>query len=49
MMSAQRTILKGLGFCGNEPMAVSNAAAVDFKDGKIVRVRPLHFDWKYRL
>ena len=47
-MSDQRTIIKGLGFCGSEPLAGSNAAAVDVKDGKIVRIRPLHFDWKYR-
>ena len=43
-----RTIIKGLGFCGNEPLAGSNAAAVDVQDGKIVRIRPLHFDWKYK-
>jgi trimethylamine-N-oxide reductase (cytochrome c) len=47
-MSEHRTIIKGLGFCGNEPLAGSNAAAVDVKDGKIVRIRPLHFDWKYQ-
>ncbi len=47
-MSEQKTIIKGLGFCGNEPLAGSNAAAVDVKDGKIIRIRPLHFDWKYQ-
>jgi trimethylamine-N-oxide reductase (cytochrome c) len=47
-MSEHRTIIKGLGFCGNEPLAGSNAAAVDVKDGKIIRIRPLHFDWKYQ-
>jgi anaerobic selenocysteine-containing dehydrogenase len=31
-----------LGFGPN-----SNSSVVDVKDGKIVRVRPLHFDWKY--
>ena len=31
-----------------KPLAGSNAAAVDVKDGKIVRIRPLHFDWKYK-
>jgi len=25
-----------------------NASVIDVKDGKIVRIRPLHFDWKYR-
>jgi molybdopterin guanine dinucleotide-containing S/N-oxide reductase-like protein len=47
-MSEQKTVIKGLGFCGNEPLAGSNAAAVDVKDGKIIRIRPLHFDWKYK-
>src|SRR5512136_1797611 len=47
-MSAEKTCIKGLGFCGNEPLAGSNAAVVDVKEGKIVRIRPLHFDWKYR-
>ncbi len=37
-MSEQRTIIKGLGFCGNEPLAGSNAAAVDVEDGKIVPI-----------
>jgi anaerobic selenocysteine-containing dehydrogenase len=31
-----------LGFGPN-----ANSAVVDVKNGKIVRVRPLHFDWKY--
>jgi molybdopterin guanine dinucleotide-containing S/N-oxide reductase-like protein len=31
-----------LGFSPN-----SNSAVVDVKNGKIVRIRPLHFDWKY--
>ncbi len=48
-MEKEKTCVKGLGFCGNEPLAGSNAAAVDVKDGRIVRIRPLHFDWKYSL
>jgi molybdopterin guanine dinucleotide-containing S/N-oxide reductase-like protein len=40
-----RTIVKGLSFGG--VTEDSNAAMVDVKDGKIVRIRPLHFDWKY--
>jgi anaerobic selenocysteine-containing dehydrogenase len=31
-----------LGFCPN-----GNSSVVDVKNGKIVRIRPLHFDWKY--
>ena len=26
----------------------STAACVDVKDNKIIRIRPLHFDWKYK-
>lgn len=26
----------------------SNASVVDVKDGKMVRIRPLHYDWKYK-
>jgi molybdopterin guanine dinucleotide-containing S/N-oxide reductase-like protein len=48
MASEEKTYIKGLGFCGNEPLAGSNAAAVDVKDGKIIRIRPLHFNWKYK-
>src|ERR1035437_10499604 len=47
-MSEEKTIVKGLGFCGNEPLAGSNAVAVDVKDGRIIRIRPLHFDWRYK-
>ncbi len=25
----------------------SNMVQVDVKDGKIIRIRPFHFDWKY--
>ncbi len=25
----------------------SNASMVDVKDGKIIRIRPMHYDWKY--
>jgi anaerobic selenocysteine-containing dehydrogenase len=35
----------GLGFCG--PSAGANSSVAEVKDGKIVRLRPLHFDWKY--
>ena len=48
-MSKLTTCIKGLGFSGIEPLGGSNAAAVDVKDGKIVRIRPLHFEWKYKL
>jgi anaerobic selenocysteine-containing dehydrogenase len=38
----EKTILKTLGFGPN-----ANSSAVDVKNGRIIRVRPLHFDWKY--
>ena len=41
-----KTIVKGLSFGG--VTEDSNAAMVDVKDGKIIRIRPLHFDWKYK-
>ena len=47
-MTGEKTFIKGLGFCGNEPLAGSNAVAVDVQDGRLIRIRPLHFDWQYR-
>ena len=42
---AEKTVMKGLGLSGNAMGA--NAAAIDVKDGKIVRIRPLRYDSKY--
>ncbi len=41
----EKTFIKALGLGG----VVGGGApcAVDVKDGKIVRIRPFHFDWKY--
>ena len=36
---------KGMGFCSHS--VDSNSSVIDVKNGKIVRIRPLHFDWKY--
>src|SRR4030066_2033336 len=41
----EKSFIVGLGFCG--PGAGSNTSVADIKNGKIVRLRPLHFDWKY--
>ncbi|MFC1868670.1 molybdopterin-dependent oxidoreductase [Thermodesulfobacteriota bacterium] len=41
----EKTIVKGLGFCSFA--TDGNVSTVDVKDGKIVRIRPLHYDWKY--
>jgi trimethylamine-N-oxide reductase (cytochrome c) len=45
MAENERTVVKGLSF--NGVMQDGNTVQVDVKDGKIVRIRPFHFDWKY--
>jgi len=45
MANREKTVVKGLSFCGIAQD--SNSVQVDLKNGKIVRIRPLHFDWKY--
>ncbi len=42
----ERTFIKGIGFIGAG--AGGQSTMVDVKDGKIVRIRPLHYDWKYK-
>ena len=44
-MSKDKTVLKGLGQCSFTRNG--DPAAIDVKDGKILRIRPLHFDDKY--
>ena len=40
-----KTYIKMLSFCSfADP---SNPAAIDVSNGKIIRTRPLHYDWKY--
>ena len=41
----EKTVIKSLGLSGGIFGAVP--CAVDVSDDKIVRIRPLHFDWKY--
>lgn len=45
MKVTDKTVLKCLGFCGNG--MGSNVGAVDVLDGKVVRIRPLHYDTAY--
>ena len=45
MKIKDRTVLKNLGFCGFG--GGTNTACVDVKDGKVVRIRPLHYDEHY--
>ncbi len=41
----ERTYMRSLGLGG--VLGGGNPAAVDVENGKIVRIRPLHYDWKY--
>ena len=41
-----KTSIKGTGLCGFGDN--SNVAAVDTQNGKILRIRPLHYDWKFK-
>ncbi|MBW1863022.1 MAG: dehydrogenase, partial [Deltaproteobacteria bacterium] len=42
----EKTFIKSMGFCSFGIGA--NVAAVDVKNGKIIRTRPLRYDWKYK-
>ena len=42
----EKVFIKGLGFCSFG--LGSNAAVVHVKGGRIIRIRPLHYDWKYK-
>jgi trimethylamine-N-oxide reductase (cytochrome c) len=42
----EKTCIKGTGLSSFGDN--SNIAAVDVKDGKIIRIRPFHYDWKYK-
>jgi molybdopterin guanine dinucleotide-containing S/N-oxide reductase-like protein len=41
----ERTVVRGLGFCSIA--ADSNSVQVECDEGRIVRIRPLHYNWKY--
>lgn len=43
----ERSVLKGLSFISSPSSGDGNTCVVDTKDGRIVRLRPLHYDWKY--
>jgi molybdopterin guanine dinucleotide-containing S/N-oxide reductase-like protein len=42
---ADKTVLRTIGLSGVTTGGAEGA--VDVKDGRIVRIRPLHYDWKY--
>jgi len=46
MADNENTVVKGLSGLGGA--GESNMVQVDLKDGKIVRIRPFHYDWKYQ-
>jgi trimethylamine-N-oxide reductase (cytochrome c) len=41
----EKTVLRTIGLSGVTTGGAEGA--VDVKDGKIIRIRPLHYDWKY--
>jgi anaerobic selenocysteine-containing dehydrogenase len=41
----EKSVVKGLAFANFG--IDGNPAVLDIKDGKIIRIRPLHYDWKY--
>jgi molybdopterin guanine dinucleotide-containing S/N-oxide reductase-like protein len=42
----EKSFVKDISWCGES--YGSNASVVDVMNGKIVRIRPLHYDWKYK-
>ena len=43
----EKTCIKSLGLLGEMGLGGS-PTAVDVENGKVVRIRPLHYDWKYK-
>jgi molybdopterin guanine dinucleotide-containing S/N-oxide reductase-like protein len=41
----EKTLIRDISFCGVANGA--NACMVDVEDGRILRIRPMHYDWKY--
>lgn len=42
----EQNMLRCISFCG--AAMASNPCVVDVKGGRIIRIRPLHYDWKYK-
>jgi len=42
----EKSCVKALGFNGN--VRDANAIVADVKNGRLTRIRPLHYDWQYR-
>jgi hypothetical protein len=45
--AGKRSVLKGLSFISSPSSGDANTSVVDVKDGRILRLRPLHLDWRY--
>ena len=43
-IEGERSFIKGLGFIGTGQD--SNSSVIEVKNSKIVRIRPLHYEWK---
>ena len=46
MTGEERSLIKEISWDGVGDGA--NASVIDVRDDKIVRIRPLHYDWKYK-
>ncbi len=44
--NGEKKIIRGLGFCSTT--SDSNSVQVEVEGDKIVRIRPLHYDWEYK-
>ncbi len=44
--NGEKKIVRGLGFCSTT--ADSNSVQVEVSNGKIIRIRPLHYNWEYK-
>jgi len=42
----EKTFIKGIGFCSID--SDGHTSEIDVKAGKIIRIRPLHYDKKYK-
>jgi len=45
-MEEEKTIIKGIGFCSID--SDGHTSEIDVKNGRIIRIRPLHYDKKYQ-
>ena len=46
MKEGEKSFVKGFGLCSFG--AGGNPGIVDIEKGRIIRIKPLHYDWKYR-